>query len=96
MYYTVRLSKKKAIPLLIDRVEYLKQWDMPRKYRLVQNAPLIINIDGLVVRVVDIPKLLIDSRDNATIEEWLSDCLCGQAIYNNDGDKKTNIKFVWK
>ncbi len=96
MYYTVRLDKKKAIPLLIDRVEYLKQYDISRKYRLVQNAPLIINIDGLVVKVVDIPKLLVNSRDNALIAEWLNDCFTGQATLDENGEKKMNIRFIWR
>jgi len=96
MYYTVRLDKRRAIPYLVDRVAYLKEYDMPRKYRLLQNAPLIINIDGLVVKVNDIPKLLVNSRDNALIAEWLNDCFTGQATLDEEGHKKPNVRFIWK
>lgn len=77
----------------IDRNEYFRKYDNVKlSYKLLQGAPLLINIEGQYIKVFDIPDLVINrsQRVLSAVNKWLTEL----RMPSNAGGE--TIEFQWR
>lgn len=78
----------------IDRNEYFRKYDNVKlSYKMLQGAPLLINIEGHCIKVFDIPDLVINrsQRVLSAVNKWLTDLRMPSNVV--DG---TLLEFQWR
>ena len=90
---TIYLDYYKAKKLTVDLKEFYRKFDNPRTpYRLLQCAPLLVNVEGHYIEAKDLPNLVINRRFVPIVNQWLLE------LRNplNEGGKGKILNFVWK
>lgn len=60
----------------VDLKEYYRKYDNPRaQYKLLQGAPLLVNVQGSYVEAYNIPDLIVNKSQRvfSEVNKWLSE-----------------------
>lgn len=80
---------------IINRQEYLDKYNLAKEteaiqpMKLLQGAPLIVNVDGTYVKLDDLPNLVCDRRYKKYVNDYVS------CIHNNEPTMK-DIDLTWR
>lgn len=75
---------------LIDLRKHYETYDNPRsQYRLLQGAPLLVNVEGHYVRANDLPDLVV-SRNKFFVNQWLIE------LRNPPNNGGIVLNFKWR
>lgn len=90
LIYLDRNEMKKA-GVIIDIKDYYSKYSLEKRnntYSMMQNAPIIMNVDGVYISLTKLVTLEI--KDRYVIEEYLRE------MRNPITDKKPFLCFRWK
>ncbi len=78
----------------VDLKDYYRKYDNPRaQYKLLQGAPLLVNVEGHYLEAYDIPNLIVNrsQRVLSEVNKWLSEL---RMPSNVDGG--VILEFRWR
>lgn len=76
----------------VDLKEFYKVYDNPRaSYKLLQGAPLLVNVEGRYIEANDLPNLIINRCFVPIVNQWLLELRNPSNV--NDGEI---LNFKWR
>lgn len=75
----------------VDLKEFYKKYDNPRaQYKLLQGAPLLVNVEGRYIEANDLPNLIVNRRFVPIVNQWLLE------LRNPLNAGGTVLEFRWR